>query len=168
MEYDEIGIDTTKFQNSDIKNPYLLFNNAIPVKQNGKWGMYDKKGNLILPIEYDGIGCVTNNNTSNSTLIIPDIKGIVVSKIYETENNKKKTLYGIVNYLGKDLVPTALETVYYVINNGREEYIMTFNGTTYNVIEYAQKYNDLEELNDETKASNNNNQVNTQTNAINW
>ena len=44
---------------------------------------------------------------------------------------------------------------------------MTFNGTTYNVIEYAQKYNDLEELNDETKASNNNNQVNTQTNAIN-
>lgn len=166
LEYDEIGIDTTKFQNSDIKNPYLLFNNAIPVKQNGKWGMYDKKGNLILPIEYDGLGCITNNNTSNSTLIIPDIKGIVVSKIYETENRKKTTLYGIVNYLGKDLVPTALETVYYVINNGREEYIMTCRGTTYNVIEYAQKYNDLEELNDETKASNNNNQVNTQTNAI--
>ena len=167
LEYDEIGIDATQFQNSDIKNPYLLFNNAIPVKQNGKWGMYDKKGNIILPIEYDGLGCITNNNTSNSTLIIPDIKGIVVSKITEDENRRKKSIYGIVNYLGKSLVVTALENVYYVINNGREEYTMVFNGTSYNVIEYMNQYVNLEELNDETKSNNKTNTTNeTTTNVV--
>lgn len=167
LEYDEIGIDATQYANSDIKNPYLLFNNAIPVKQNGKWGMYDKKGNIILPIEYDGLGCITNNNTSNSTLIIPEIKGIVVSKITEDENKRKKSIYGIVNYLGKGLVVTALENVYYVINNGREEYTMVFNGTSYNVVEYMNQYVNLEELNDETKSNNKTNTINeTTSNAV--
>lgn len=157
LEYDEIGIDATKFQNSDIKNPYLLFNNAIPVKQNDKWGMYDKKGKLILPIEYAGLGCITNNNTSNSTLIVPDIKAIVVSKTTENENRNSKVVYGIVNYLGKELVPTALEKVYFVINNGREEYTMIFNETSYDVIEYAKKYCNLEIVNTETKTDINEN-----------
>ena len=54
----------------------MLFNNVIPVKQNGKWGMYDKKGNLILPIVYDGIGCVASDRTLNNILTIPNVKGI--------------------------------------------------------------------------------------------
>lgn len=165
LEYDEIGINTTQFQNNDIKNSYLLYDNAIPVKQNGKWGMYDIKGNLILPIEYDGIGCVASDKNLNNILVIPDIKGIVVSKAYETENKRKSTIYGIVNYLGKELVPTALETVYSVVNNGREEYTMLYSGTSYNVIEYVNKWVDLEELNN--KNSTENIQTNTvQTNII--
>ena len=62
---------------------------------------------------------------------------------------------------------TALENVYYVINNGREEYTMVFNGTSYNVIEYMNQYVDLEELNDETKSNNNTNTTNeTTTNVV--
>lgn len=167
LEYDEIGINVAQFQDNDIKNAYLLFNNVIPVKQNGKWGMYDKKGNLIVPIEYNGIGCITNKNTSNNVLIIPDIKGIVVAKEYELEKNKKVTLYGIVNYLGKELVPAALETVYSTVTNGREEYSMTNNGTTYNVIEYIYEHN-LQKLNEEENTQENNvNEVQNNTEVVN-
>lgn len=153
LEYDEIGVNSEPFQTNNIKNSYLLFNNAIPVKQNGKWGMYDKKGNLILPIEYEGLGCIVNNNTSNNTLIIPDIKGIVVSKVYEIEDNKKITLYGIVNWLGRELIPTGAETIYSTVTNGREEYSMkVYKGDTHNVIKYANERLNLQELNDETKS----------------
>lgn len=150
LEYDEIGINAEPFQSNNIKNSYLLFNNAIPVKQNGKWGMYDKKGNLILPIEYDGIGCIVNSNTSNNTLIVPDIKGIVVAKQYELEKNQKTTLYGIVNSLGKKIVAAALEKVYYTVTNGRAEYTMEYQGNSYNVIEWSNKHVNLQELNEET------------------
>lgn len=153
LEYDEIGVDTTKFQGNDIKNSYVLFNNMIPVKQNGKWGMYDVKGNLILPIEYDGIGCVARDKTLNNILAIPDIKAIVVSKTYATGEKTKTTLYGIVNSKGKELVPAALETVYSITSNGREEYTMIYNGTSYNVIEYVNKYFDLQALNEENESN---------------
>lgn len=168
LEYDEIGIDTTQFQNNDIKNSYLLFGNAIPVKQNGKWGMYDKKGNLILPIEYDSLGSIAQSNsdrTLNNILIIPDVNGIVVAKVFESEDRKKYTLYGIVNSLGKDLVlgqdnvQVVLETVYSVINNGREEYYMINQGKTYNIIEYIAQYIDLEELNKEEKNNKTTNEI---------
>lgn len=157
LEYDQIGINAEPFQTSNIKNPYLLYNHAIPVKQNEKWGMYDKKGNLILPIEYDGMGCIASDKTTNNILTIPAIKGIVVAKELETTEKKKVTYYGIVNWLGRELVPPWLETVYSTINNGREEYTMVNRGTSYNVIEYAnQNITNLEELNDETKSSKNN------------
>ena len=151
LEYDEIGINTTPFQTNNIKNSYLLFNNAIPVKQNGKWGMYDKKGNLILPIEYDEMGCILNKSASNNTLIVPDIKAIVVSKNYEMENNKKITLYGVVNYLGREMVPVALESVSCTVTNGREEYSTVYQETKYNLIEFIGKIGvNIQELNDET------------------
>jgi len=162
LEYDEIGIDTTQFQDNNIKNSYILFNNAIPVKQNGKWGMYDVKGNLILPIEYDGIGCIASDKTLNSILTIPDIKGIVVSIIYETDDKNKTTYYGIVDSKGKLLVPVALETVYSITNNGRQEYTMINDGTSYNVIEYANKY--LKQILEDTKKENENVNSEVQTN----
>ncbi len=135
LEYDEIGIDTSKFQDDDIKNPYLLYNNAIPVKQNGKWGMYDVKGNLILPIEYDGFGCATNDRTKSSTLLIPDVKAIVVSKIYDIEKQGRQTYYGIVDLQGKVLMLTGLQSVYSVTTNGKREYTMIYNDEYYDAIE---------------------------------
>ena len=38
-------------------NIYLLYGTCIPVKLNNKWGIIDKDGNKIVPIEYDGFGC---------------------------------------------------------------------------------------------------------------
>ena len=140
LEYDEIGIDTTQFQNNNIKNSYILFNKAIPVKQNGKWGLFDVKGNVILPLEYDGIGCISSDKRFNNLVVIPDIEGIVVAKNYELENSRKVTWYGIVNSSGETLVQAALDTVYSVTNNGREEYTMIHNNTYYDVIDYVNTY----------------------------
>lgn len=138
LEYEQIGVDTTQYATNNIKNPYLLFDNAIPVKQNGKWGLYDKRGNIILPIEYDGIGCIASNQNLNNVLIIPEAEGIVISKEYELEPGKKTSYYGIVDSQGKALVwPVALQTVYSVTSNGREEYTMLDkNGKAYDVMEY--------------------------------
>lgn len=143
LEYDQIGIDTTKFATNDIKNKYILFDNAIPVKQNNNWGLYDIKGEQILPLEYNGIGCISGTSSTqnlNNILIIPDVEGIVVSKGYVTgESNREVTLYGIVNSQGKTLVEPYLDTVYSTISSGVEEYTMTNSGNSFNVVEYIKE-----------------------------
>lgn len=48
LEYEKIGIDTTRFLKNNISNKYLLFENIIPVYQNQKWGLFDKTGKTIL------------------------------------------------------------------------------------------------------------------------
>lgn len=164
LEYDQIGIDLSQFPSNDIKNSYLLYDNAIPVKQNGKWGLYDIKGNLILPIEYDGFGCIagtSSDKTLNNILVIPDIEGIVVSKIYELEDRKKFTAYGIVNSLGKEMVPTSLETVYSITNNGREEYTMIYNGEAIDILEYSREYGLNGQISNQTNETTNETVTNT-------
>lgn len=150
-EYDKIGINASDFKVNNIKNPYVLYSNAIPAQLNGKWGMFDVKGNKILDFEYDGFGCVVNSRTANSILLIPNIKAIVVSKIYD-QNRRKETKFGVVNYLGRPLVVTQLDSIYATIANGRTEYKMDFNGQSFNVIETIYQQVDVETVNDPTKS----------------
>jgi len=166
LEYDEIGVDTTNFSMNDIKNKYLLFDNCIPVKQNNKWGMYDKRGNLIVPIEYDSLGCIagtSQDRTANNVLTIPEVEGIVICKELTLINNNKQKFYGIVNSLGKELIPIALETIYSVTQSGREEYTMVNNGINYNVIDYIRKLQN-EDKNTNSNESTNNEKTNTTVN----
>lgn len=145
IEFDKIGIDTSKFANSDIKNPYLLYGNCIPVCKNGKWGMYDKTGKIILPIEYDDFGCVASNKNVNNVVVIPEIKGIVAYKKY----NEEIDLYGVFNYLGKPIIPMVLSSVYSEISDGKQEYKMVNAEKTIDLIEWVNKNVKLEELNNE-------------------
>ena len=159
LEYDEIGIDISQFPNNDIKNPYVLLGNCIPVKQNGKWGLFDIRGNLILPIEYTGFGSNAKNVkdvVANNLLVIPEINGIVV---YQENKEQRTTYYGIINKEGETLVPLALDTAYFEINSGHNTYKMTNNGNTYDIIEYVQRY-----VYNASSTNNSNNATNTQTN----
>lgn len=113
-EYDKIGIDVAQFDKNDIKNPYLLFENCIPVQKDKKWGIYDKTGKLILPIEYDEIGCI-NTEKNNNLLVIPEYEVIIVGQ------NKK---YGMYDKTGKVILPCVLDSVYLTINAGQKEYYM--------------------------------------------
>lgn len=163
LEYEQIGIDPTKFPTNDIKNKYILFDNAIPVKQNGKWGLYDIRGNLILPIDYIDLGCISktsSDRTLNNILIIPEVEGIVVCKQFEIDS-KKLEYYGIVNSRGKELVPVALDTVYSITVSGQEEYTMINNGNSYDVIEYIK-----EQVLSQEDITNTNTVVNEETTAI--
>ena len=47
-EYDEIGVDKTLYKDVDITNPYLLYNNCIPVCKDKKWGIYNTVGKLLM------------------------------------------------------------------------------------------------------------------------
>lgn len=116
IENDEIGIDVSLYKNTNIKNPYILFDNCIPVRKDKKWGIYNKNGKLILPIEYDTVGCVVGTSTTNSTenvVIIEDYEAIVIGR---------DKFYGIINSTGKELIPCALDTVYAVTSGGKTIY----------------------------------------------
>ena len=156
-EYDQIGINAEDFPSNEIKNQYILYENAIPVQRDGRWGLYDVRGNLILPIEYAGFGCIANNSTNtqtiNNLLLIPEIKAIVVSRTYTIENNRNVTYYGLVNYLGKELIVPALTTIYSVTENNRDTYSMLHNGNTRDVLEYINTYVDIETLNEEEQTN---------------
>lgn len=118
VEYDEIGVDTSQYKSEEIKNPYLLFDNCIFVKRDGKWGMYNKNGKLILPIEYDGVGCTIGTRTNNSTgnvLTISDYEAIVI---------KLDSYYGVINSTGTFLIPCALQTVYSITEDGNKKIII--------------------------------------------
>lgn len=149
LEYDNIGVGVSNFPNNGITNRYVLFENAIPVSRNKKWGMFDVKGNLILPLEYDTLGYssgATGNLTGkvvNNLLIIPSYKAIVFGKeltVQDGNNTKKVKRYGIYDYKGNELVVTALDNAYFVVNGGVNTYYMENNGKTYNIEEYLERH----------------------------
>ena len=136
LEYDQIGIDGTKFNSNNIKNQYLLYDNCIPVKRNNKWGIFDKTGKQILEVKYDDLGCTAGSGTqgdktANNILLIPDYEGIVV---------KQGELYGIMDSTGKELVPVALQSVYSITNAGQDTYYMIYDNRVMNVITYIETY----------------------------
>ena len=120
LEYDQIGVNKTQFPSNDIKNKYILFNNAIPVMRDKKWGLFDIDGKEILPVDYDSMGCVVRTSSDrslNNILVIPEIEGIVIGKEFTTENNNKTMYYGVVSSTGQILIPTGLDTIYSVITS---------------------------------------------------
>lgn len=157
LEYDQIGIDPNDFPTNDIKNRYILFNNAIPVLRDKKWGLYDIKGNQILPLEYDSMGCVARTSTSsslNTVLIIPQIEGIVVGKDFQDDNNRKTTYYGVFSSRGRELIPVWMETIYSVISSGQEKYTMVNMGKDFDIIDYIKENGILDNIDEESETEN--------------
>lgn len=113
IEFDEIGVEISQYKNENIKNPYLLFDNCIVVRKDEKYGMYNKNGKQLLPIEYDGVGCTVGTRETNSVgnvLTISDYEAIVI---------KKDEHYGVINSTGTILIPCAMDTVYSRTDNGK-------------------------------------------------
>ena len=89
--------------------------------QNKKWGLYNINGQLILPIEYDSMGCLVGRNaaaSASNVLTIPQYEAIVVGK---------EDKYAIVDTTGEEYVPMILNAVYFQVINGQDKYSMTFN-----------------------------------------
>lgn len=137
LEYDQIGIDSSKFPSNNIKNKFLLFDEIIPVNQNKKWGFFNKTGEPIIPVEFDVIGCVANSKENpnwNNVLTIPSYKSVVLGKIKD-----KKVEYGIYDNTGKELVPCRLISVYSITSAGLDTYNMEFEGQTLDVEQYIKR-----------------------------
>jgi hypothetical protein len=147
LEYDQIGVSSSSFSNNNITNQYVLFENAIPVCQNKKWGLFDVNGNNILALEYDTIGYTSStsgnssNKSVNSLLIVPSYKAIVFGKEYTVQNGnstKKVKYYGLYDNKGNELITTALESAYFVVNAGVNTYYMEYMGNTLNIEDYLE------------------------------
>lgn len=130
VEYDEIGVNSEYFPSDDIKNPRLLYDNCIPVKKDGKWAIFNTKGNIISNFNWDSLGYVystTNSDKSQNMVLIEKISGIVVCK-----NGR----YGIINSVGRLVVPCVFEKIYSEIAGGEQIYYIQFNGETYELEDY--------------------------------
>lgn len=119
MENDEIGIDTSKFSQNNIKNKYILADNLIPVRKDKYWGLYDKNGNQVAEYKYDNFGYIASNNKDAlNLLVIPSYNVIVGCK------DKKYTL---INASGLELFATIADDIYMTINGGVRHYYITIN-----------------------------------------
>lgn len=131
-EYEKIGIDKSTFPADGIDNPYVLYGKCIPVKKSNKWGLLDINGNVILPIEYDNLGCKTNSSQSSqasSLLLVPEYEAVVVEKDKQ---------YGLYNSSGRELIPVPANVtdMYGILTSGSKQYYLTYLGNTMDIINY--------------------------------
>ena len=134
-EYDDIGYDITNYNVSETESPYIWFEKCIPVRKSGKYGLYRKDGELILPhkgnreetnkieFPYEGFGYLsTEEKTSGneeSVLLIPassGIQGIVI---------KYNGLYGIYDINRENIIVTCIyNKIYAITKSGETNYYM--------------------------------------------
>ena len=160
LEYDQIGIDSTRFASDNIKNQYLLYNKCIPAKRNGVWDLFDYNGKKITKESYDDLGCAIGSGNkdernANNVLLIPKHEGIVV---------RKNDLYGIIDSDGNSLVPIALQSVYSTTSEGEESYSMIYNNEKMDVIKYIDYIKAERSKQEQQNNNNTNNNTQQQTN----
>ena len=131
IEYQQIGIDISKFTNNDLNSKYIIYDNLIPVKKDDLWGFVNLNGQVIINMEYTDLGCTESNSNSN-VLIIPDIDGIVVMK----DKN-----YGIITKTGKVLVRSVLTKVYKEDEDRKDVYYMIYNDVNRNILDFFNTIN---------------------------
>ena len=149
LDYDEIGIDITKFSDNDIKNKYILADNLIPVRKDGYWGFFDKTGKQVKDFMYDTIGySVAASRDQRNLLVIPEYNLIVVGR------DKK---YGLINNMGEEIVILALDDAYMVISGGEKKYYMTYNDNRMDIEEYLEQQGVPVDKNTTNKSTNNTN-----------
>lgn len=140
-DYDEIGFnDMSKYTiEQEIRNNKLLYDECIPVKKEGKYGLFDLEGNELLPVSYDDLGYIKTSKDKNgetSTLIIPTyvgIKGIVV---------KYDQSYGIYDVNKKEIIiPCVCTRIYSVNKLGKTTYYVEYNGEQIELSSYLEQNN---------------------------
>ena len=157
IENDEIGIDSSKFEQNNIKNKYLLADNLIPVRKDKLWGLYDKNGKQIVDFKYDSFGYIASTNKDAlNLLVIPDYNVIVACK------DKKYTL---LNQAGKELFAPIADDIYMNISGGEKLYWIAVNNNRMDATKYLDQTgvssNGNTESNKESNTNNNTKSSNT-------
>ena len=130
IENDQIGIDTSRFTQNNIKSKYLLADNLIPVKKGNYWGLFDKNGNQVVDFEYDSFGYIASNSRdAYSLLVIPDYNVIVAGR------DEKYTL---LNSSGEMLFGLVADDIYMTISGGERHYYISVNDNIIDAEEYLE------------------------------
>ena len=131
-------INIGNIDDKNLTSKYLLYDNCIPVKLLGKWGLYDKNGNKIVDTEYDSVGCYRVQNADGNAqplVIIPDLNGIVLGKKFEAANkSSSQILYGIVDKTGQIIVNLGAESIYKVVFNNNTSYYYYSSGQSIDIV----------------------------------
>lgn len=140
-ENDEIGLDEkvlSDYTLEDIRNPNVLFDSCIPVKKDGKYGLFNKDGEQVLNLSYEGFGYKSTaasktSGNEQSVLLIPatvGIKGIVVNY---------NDLYGIFDVTTEKLIlPCVCSKIYAITRNGKTTYYIEYNGASVDLQDYLE------------------------------
>lgn len=162
IENDEIGIDTSKFAQNNIKSKYLLIDNLIPVKKGEYWGLFDKNGNQVVDFKYDSFGYIASNNKDAYNLLeIPDYNVLVAC------SNEKYTL---LNSSGQELFGAVTDDIYMTISGGEKYYYIAVGDDRIDAEEYLDRIgvkNQIETNNSSTNTSTNTNNSSTDSNSNN-
>ena len=126
-EYEEIGIDISKFKENEIKNKFIIADTLIPVRKDDLWGFVDTKGKQVTDFKYDSIGYVTTNNKAGSgynLLVVPEYNVLIVGL-----GDK----YTVINIDGKEIWGLVFDSIYISIDKGNTTYLMEYDSKTYNL-----------------------------------
>ena len=130
IENDQIGIDTSRYTQNNIKSKYLLADNLIPVKKGDYWGLFDKNGNQVVDFEYDSFGYIASNSRdAYSLLVIPDYNVIVACR-----DDK----YTLLNSSGEMLFGLVADDIYMTISGGEKHYYISVNDNIIDAEEYLE------------------------------
>ena len=164
-EYEDIGVDRSTFDLGAMKSNYILYDNCILLKKDGKWGMADRVGDITVSFMYDDIGYIgendytsnlprtpmpnstqgtaQNENNINNVVVIPSIEGIVY---------KLGDKYGVVNINGEVIIPFKNDKIFSVTSEGIDEYFLERSGEVMSLTAYLEKR--------KNRVENNNNESN--------
>ena len=130
IENDQIGIDTSRFTQNNIKSKYLLADHLIPVKKGDYWGLFDTNGNQVVDFEYDSFGYIASNSRgAYSLLVIPDYNVIVAGR-----GDK----YTLLNSSGEMLFGLVADDIYMTISGGEKHYYISVNDNIIDAEEYLE------------------------------
>ena len=151
IENDQVGVDTTRFSQNNLKSNYLLADNLIPVKKRDYWGLFDINGKQVVNFEYDSFGYIASNSRdAYSLLVIPDYNVIVAGR-----DDK----YTLINSSGEMLFGLVADDIYMTISGGERHYYITVNDNLIDAEEYLQSRG-IRKQNSSSSASNNSNITN--------
>ena len=91
----------------------------MPVKQNGKWGLYNIDGKKLIEPQYEEVGC-NLAQSGDSVVIIPNIKEGVNGIVFLY--NREKAFYGLYNADTGERIAVSLTEVFKKVENGEENY----------------------------------------------
>ena len=156
-EYDQLGVDVSKFEYDELINGNLLFGKCIPfyrLNEQGEktYGLIGIDGKEVPDFSCDGFGYLSLNSSQSATrdrntLLIPEsigIKGIIYNRDYmsSTGNNTEKR-YGIYIVDGKDNtpnIPASFAKIYVAVKEGKTDYYLeTINGQTLLLKDYLEE-----------------------------
>ncbi len=161
IEYDEIGINIDRYEQSELKNEFVILNSLIPVYNGDFWAVFDKNGKNLTGFVYDSFGyTASSNKQAMNLLIIPGYNVMVIEK------NEK---YALINTSGKELFNVVADDIYMNITDGEKHYYIGVNNQVIDAEEYldslgvqnVQEDDDEVEQNEEAEDSNTNNTENT-------